>query len=164
MLCRSTQMVLLKLGELGALCKFVMDFMNGIELSNHGLFMQSFKGSLQRDLSEYFQEIAMVEAEINNRGVSDFMTLRHLAVRMEPQQKKFKIMQNLIIKCAGSFFSFLILDSKNILSTMHSISSHGDPFIADHVHRILLEVQTRANFRFLCLFFLCSVAGSTMVN
>ncbi|KAI9592455.1 Spc98 family-domain-containing protein [Syncephalis fuscata] len=109
--------------------------------TNYGLVGQSFCSAIQRQLSDYFRFLAILDAHIlkdstdgDTNGLTGTLTLRNIIIWTQDFVRKLRLM-NVMVDCCS--------DQKGgaLVSQIHAYSNHGDPFIRQFVDETLEEVS-----------------------
>ncbi|KAI9105921.1 tubulin, gamma complex associated protein 3 [Phlyctochytrium arcticum] len=133
--------LLLRLAEVGWLYKRTTTYLKVVtSQKNAGMIAQSFASALQRELTDYYRLIAVLQshcsADTNEKEgtTAPQLTLKRLLVwTMDPLQR-LRIMSVLVDLCAGDRGGAL-------LTTLNEYSYHGDPFVQQFTHHLLTEVS-----------------------
>ncbi|KAG0193699.1 Gamma-tubulin complex component 3 [Apophysomyces sp. BC1034] len=135
------------LTELGWQYRKVHSFVKSkFEDPTMGLVGQSFCSALQRELTDYYKLIAVLEAQIEKQtmqlsGVDNTslpnehtLTLKRLFVWTKESLERLKLMSALVDVCRDQ-------KGGTLVSTMHDHTNHGDPFIYRYISEMLQEVS-----------------------
>ncbi|GES99979.1 gamma-tubulin complex component 3 homolog [Rhizophagus clarus] len=136
---RSTRDLLHRLTELGWLYKRVNEFVSlNVNDPSIGLVCQAFCSALQRELTEYYKFIAILEAQVTKQvkgqQVPSQLTLKRLLVWTQESLLKLRIMSVLVECCKKQRGGALV-------STIYNYTNHGDPFIQQFINNTLEEVS-----------------------
>ncbi|RKP25210.1 Spc98 family-domain-containing protein [Syncephalis pseudoplumigaleata] len=139
---RSVHRLVHQITELGMLYTNIRNFIETKTNDVHyGLVGQSFCSAMQRQLSEYFRFLAILDAHIpkdaadaNEPAPSGALTLRSIVIWTQDFVRKLRLM-NVMVDCG--------VDQKGgaLVSQIHAYSNHGDPFIRQFVGETLEEVS-----------------------
>jgi len=102
------------------------------------IFHQAFCSALQRELTEYYRSIAVLEAQVakqveDQQISSQGLTLKRLLVWTQESLLKLRIMSVLVDCCKKQRGGALV-------STIYHYTNHGDPFIQKFINDTLEEV------------------------
>ncbi|PKC02638.1 hypothetical protein RhiirA5_390377 [Rhizophagus irregularis] len=137
---RTTRDLLHRLTELGWLYKRVNEFVSlNVNDPSIGLVGQAFCSALQRELTEYYKFIAVLEAQVTKQVKgqqipSQGLTLKRLLVWTQESLLKLRIMSVLVDCCKKQRGGALV-------STIYNYTNHGDPFIQQFINNTLEEVS-----------------------
>ncbi|CAG8731061.1 7839_t:CDS:2, partial [Funneliformis mosseae] len=128
------------LTEFGWLYKRVNEFVTlNVNDPSIGLVGQAFCSALQRELTEYYRSIAVLEAQVTKQVEgeqvsSQGLTLKRLLVWTQDSLLKLRIMSVLVDCCKKQRGGALV-------STIYHYTNHGDPFIQQFINNTLEEVS-----------------------
>ncbi|KAI9013604.1 Spc98 family-domain-containing protein [Hyaloraphidium curvatum] len=132
------RMIILRLYELGRSYQDVVDFLAG-DVREAGVMRQAFCSTLNRELTEYYRLIAVLEAQMPfpDPSVPDQagdLTLKRLLVWTQEPLERMKMMSTLTKACK---------DDKGgaLLSKLHTYADHGDPALQRFIQKLLTEVS-----------------------
>ncbi|KAF7728906.1 Gamma-tubulin complex component 3 [Apophysomyces ossiformis] len=109
-----------------------------------GLVGQSFCSVLQRELTDYYKLIAVLEAQIEKQTThtqngnditlptEQTLTMKRLLVWTKESLERLKLMGTLVDVCQDQ-------KGGTLVSTMHNHTNHGDPFIYRYISGMLQE-------------------------
>jgi gamma-tubulin complex component 3 len=142
--CPSVRDIVHRLCEVGWLFRKVRTFVDSrAHDKSLGLVCQSFCSALSEELTEFYKLIAVLEAQQtavvppagSGRGQ---LTLRRLLVWTHDPLERLKYLAVLVGACKGQKGGALV-------STLHSYSHHGDPYICSLLTGILTKVYQPLN-------------------
>eukprot|EP00111_Clytia_hemisphaerica_P012572 TCONS_00036953-protein len=128
-----------KLAELGWLFRRVQKFLSARTGDKAlGLVGQSFCAAIQKELTEYYRLVAVLEGQDNqedgNMASGSGLTLRRLMIWTYDPLLRMKALATLVDVCKGK-------KGGSLLSAIYSHTQTGDPFIAKLVRHILHVVS-----------------------
>ncbi|KAF0380096.1 Gamma-tubulin complex component 3 [Gigaspora margarita] len=137
---RSTRGILHRLSELGRLFRHVNDFVcTNVNDTSIGLVGQAFCYALQRELTEYYKFIAVLEAQVTK--VTDSQQVEHNGLSLkrvlawtQESLLNLRMMSELVDCCKQKRGGALV-------STIYNYTNHGDPFIQQFINNMLEEVS-----------------------
>ncbi|CAG8503370.1 7710_t:CDS:10 [Gigaspora rosea] len=137
---RSTRGILHRLTELGRLFRHVNDFVcTNVNDTSIGLVGQAFCYALQRELTEYYKFIAVLEAQVTK--VTDSQQVEHSGLSLkrvlawtQESLLNLRMMSELVDCCKQKRGGALV-------STIYNYTNHGDPFIQQFINNMLEEVS-----------------------
>ncbi|KAG9010845.1 Microtubule-nucleating Tub4p (gamma-tubulin) complex component [Tulasnella sp. 427] len=146
----STQALVLRLSELGHLYSRVSAFVRESEgQPSIGLIKQSLCHHLQKQLTEYYRMIAVLESQMKTRDdsvaeddqhISTGLTLRRLEVWTEDWTLRMRMMSVSVEACRNSGGGALV-------SSIHEYTDNGDPFIRHFTDELLEEASSHTATR-----------------
>ncbi|CAG8703806.1 9907_t:CDS:10, partial [Cetraspora pellucida] len=137
---RSTRSLLHQLSELGWLYRRVNDFVyTNVNDISIGLVGQAFCSALQRELTEYYRFIAVLEAQVTKvadgqQAESQGPSLKRLFLWTQESLLKLRIM-SVLVECCKQ------VRGGALVSTIYNYTNHGDPFIQQFINNTLEEVS-----------------------
>ncbi|KAG9292620.1 hypothetical protein G9A89_006992 [Geosiphon pyriformis] len=137
---RPTRDLITKLSELGLLYRRVDSFVKTrVNDSSIGLVGQAFCSALQRELTEYFKLMAVLEAHItkqleNQHFIAQGLSLKRLLVWTQESLAKLRLMSVLVNGCQDQRGGALV-------SIIYKHTNHGDPFNQKFINNMLEEVS-----------------------
>ncbi|CAG8462995.1 6398_t:CDS:10 [Paraglomus occultum] len=138
---RSTRELISRLSEMGCLYRKVHAFVNdSIDDISIGLVGQAFCSALQRELTEYYKLMAILESQITKEVDTNLSTqsiplsLKRMLVSINESAEKLRLMAVLVDGCARQKGGALV-------SYIYMHTNHGDPFRHEFVEHILEEVS-----------------------
>lgn len=135
---KSARDIVRKLCELGWLYRKIQKFVDTVSQSLHGLVLQCFCSAINKELSNYFKLIAILEAQLhssNSTQASTSLSLRSLIVwTMDPleRMKIIALLTDGIVNKKGG----------EIISALFAYTKHGDLTIQNMVLTMLKEATT----------------------
>ena len=147
-----------KLQELGRHYGDVVNFLAS-DVRDAGVMRQAFCSALNRELTEYYRLIAVLEAQTpfsdrRSQDPSGDLTLKRLLVWTQEPLERMKMMSTLIQacqsgcdRCVGDLSLKLIWqfvsDERGgaLLSKLHGYVDHGDPALQKFIQKMLVEVS-----------------------
>ncbi|CAG8620802.1 16217_t:CDS:10, partial [Racocetra persica] len=137
---RSPRSLLHQLSELGWLYRRVNDFVyTNVNDTSIGLVGQAFCSALQRELTEYYRFIAVLEAQVakvadGQQVESHGTSLKRLFVWTQESLLKLRMM-SVLVECCKQ------VRGGALVSTIYNYTNHGDPFIQQFINNTLEEVS-----------------------
>ncbi|ORZ02633.1 Spc98 family-domain-containing protein [Syncephalastrum racemosum] len=134
-----TKDFVLRLAELGWLYRRVQTFVHArYNDPSVGLVGQAFCFALQRELTDYYKFIAILEGQIEKQTTASTteqtLTLKRLLVWTRDSFQRLRLMSVLVDACQDQ-------KGGTLVSTMHNYTKHGDPFIQQFIKDMLEEVS-----------------------
>ncbi|CAG8501787.1 10373_t:CDS:10 [Ambispora gerdemannii] len=136
---RPTRDLVIKLSEMGLLYGKVDNFVkNKINDSSIGLVGQAFCSALQRELTDYFRLMAILETQITKKvetgSSKGGLSLKRVLVWTQDSLAKLRIMSVLVNHCKEHRGGALV-------SIIYKYTNHGDPFTQKFINDMLEEVS-----------------------
>ncbi|ORY04589.1 hypothetical protein K493DRAFT_333842 [Basidiobolus meristosporus CBS 931.73] len=130
-----------KICKIGLLCVDVQNYIKENVDTYGGLVQQSLCSALQKELSEYYKLVAVLEAQLpkSSQDASDNnsakgLTLQRLYMWTRQPYLRLQLMWMLIKSCKGFVGGELV-------SRIFSFGDHGDPFVQQFINQILDSVS-----------------------
>jgi hypothetical protein len=98
------------------------------------LLLQSFCGAIQKELSEYFRLVAVLEVGLQKPEEKKTMTMRRLLVSLHEPLQRLKMIQQLVQQCGG-------LKGGQIVNHLSNLTTHGDPFVRSFLKNFVSQVS-----------------------
>ncbi|KAI8817814.1 Spc98 family-domain-containing protein [Fimicolochytrium jonesii] len=144
-----------KLAEMGCLYKKVAEFVEGCkEEGEGGTMRQALASSLSRELTSYYRLIAILQRQINpsntvynpgsvitttttspDTSKTIALTLKRLYVWVLDPLRRLRVMATVVRSARDKKGGML-------LSVLHTLAQHGDPFVEGFVRGLMDEVAT----------------------
>ncbi|KIO25990.1 hypothetical protein M407DRAFT_75038, partial [Tulasnella calospora MUT 4182] len=140
----STQALVLRLSELGHLYSRVSSFVRDSEgQASIGLIKQSLCHHLQKQLTEYYRMVAVLESQMKTKDdpadedapqTNTGLTLRRLEVWTEDWTLRMRMMSVSVEACRTNSGGALV-------SSIHEYTDNGDPFVRQFTDQLLEEAS-----------------------
>lgn len=132
----ATRDMVQKICELGWLFKRVKSFVDETSLeARRSLTLQSFCSAIDKQLTEYYKLIAVLESQIKSPYSRNQLSLRRLVVwSLEPSSRLRALLQ-LIEECKNQ-------KGGKLADVVYTFSKIGDPFVSSFTNHVLQEVCT----------------------
>ncbi|TPX66208.1 hypothetical protein SpCBS45565_g04658 [Spizellomyces sp. 'palustris'] len=128
-----------RLTELGWLYRRITSFLKfQTNQAGIGLMAQSFCSAIQREMTDYYRLIAILQAQItpsdDQKSASrPSLTLKRLYVWTQDPLQRLRVMGVLVDLCVDD-------RGGELLATLHDYVHHGDPFIQQFIHHLMTDV------------------------
>jgi gamma-tubulin complex component 3 len=133
-----------KLAEIGWLFKKLKTDLNRDSKGKLGLVFQSFCGALDKELSEYYRLIAMLEQQFQMNGssaIGEGLTFRRLLVWLQQPLQRMRWMG--ILAEGVHLQKFSAKGGALISQVMKYSSMHGSPSFKVFVNNLVLRVRNK---------------------